>query len=46
MGCNVLEAIDQENYLIGSFSGLFVWNSASGTVLDYFTGSAAEIPMV
>jgi hypothetical protein len=42
MGCNVLESIDRESYLVGSFSGLFVWNPVSGTVLDYFTGMPAE----
>ena len=44
MGCNVLEPIGQTRYLVGSFSGLFVWNASSGTVIDYFTVSVAENP--
>ena len=44
MGCNVLEPLDRELYLVGSFSGLFVWNPVSGNVLDYFTGMPAEAP--
>ncbi len=44
MGCNVLEPGGRGCYLVGSFNGLFVWNSVSGTVLDYFTGLAAEKP--
>ena len=37
MGCNVLERIGQSQYLIGSFSGLFIWDIPSHTVLDAFT---------
>ncbi|HWS01530.1 MAG TPA: PepSY domain-containing protein [Prolixibacteraceae bacterium] len=44
MGCNVLEPLDQYNYLVGSFSGLFSWNPATGVVLDYFTGVPAGTP--
>jgi hypothetical protein len=44
MGCNVLESLDEQSYLVGSFSGLFVWNPVSGTVLDYFSGSPVEAP--
>ena len=44
MGCNVLEPLDGNSYLIGSFSGLFVWNPGSGVVLDYFTGLQSEAP--
>jgi hypothetical protein len=43
MGCNVLEPLDESNYLVGSFSGLFVWNPANGLVMDYFTGAKAEV---
>lgn len=42
MGCNVLESIGRDSYLVGSFNGLFMWNISSGTELDYFTGLAAE----
>jgi hypothetical protein len=44
MGCNVLESLDKNRYLIGSFSGLFTWNPVSGDAFDYFTGLPAEIP--
>ncbi len=44
MGCNTFEPLDFESYLVGSFSGLFVWHPASGIVLDYFTGKQAEAP--
>ena len=37
MGCNVFEPIGQSQYLIGSFSGLFVWNILGNTVIDAFT---------
>jgi hypothetical protein len=42
MGCNTFELLDFESYLVGSFSGLFVWYPASGIVMDYFTGKQAE----
>jgi hypothetical protein len=42
MGCNVLESLDDQSYLVGSFSGLFVWNPVSGAVLDYFSGAPVE----
>jgi hypothetical protein len=44
MGCNLLEPVDQHSYLVGSFSGLFLWNPDSGTVVDYFSGLPAEAP--
>ena len=44
MGCNVLEPIGSDAWLVGSFSGLFVWNTASGMVTDYFSGVPAETP--
>lgn len=42
MGCNVLEPIGTANWLIGSFSGLFVWNPSSGMIKDYFSGLPPE----
>lgn len=42
MGINVFEKINSEEYLIGSFSGLFVWNIKSGIQKDYFTGEVVE----
>ncbi len=44
MGCNVLEPLDQYSYLVGSFSGLFIWNPLSGNALDYFTGVPTGAP--
>ncbi|MCK9410735.1 MAG: PepSY domain-containing protein [Prolixibacteraceae bacterium] len=44
MGCNVLEPLGQSRYLVGSFSGLFVWDRSTATVLDYFTGLPAGSP--
>ena len=35
MGVTVFEKIDSYTYLIGSFEGLFTWNSQSGEVFDY-----------
>lgn len=37
MGINVFEPYESA-YLIGSFSGLFLWEPASGMVLDFVTG--------
>lgn len=44
MGCNVLERTEGNQYLVGSFSGLFLWNPATGNVVDYFTGQPVERP--
>jgi len=35
MGVTVFEKIDSYKYLVGSFEGLFSWNSQSGEVIDY-----------
>jgi hypothetical protein len=35
MGVTVFEKIDTYKYLVGSFEGLFTWNSQSGEVIDY-----------
>ena len=35
MGVNVFRKFAPDTYLIGSFLGLFVWNSKTGEVLDY-----------
>ena len=45
MGCNVLECVDATKYLVGSFSGLFLWDSATGETLDFFTGRGYEAPV-
>jgi hypothetical protein len=44
MGCNVLEPVGTDDWLVGSFSGLFVWNPGSGMIKDYFSGLPAETP--
>jgi hypothetical protein len=44
MGCNVLEPLDPYRYLVGSFSGLFIWEPSTGLVLDYFTRMPAGTP--
>jgi hypothetical protein len=35
MGVTVLQKIDRNTFLVGSFEGLFTWNSQSGEVFDY-----------
>jgi hypothetical protein len=35
MGVTVFEKIDTYKYLVGSFEGLFTWNSQTGEVFDY-----------
>jgi hypothetical protein len=37
MGCNVLKPLSEKIYLVGSFSGLYLWNIENGVVADYFT---------
>lgn len=37
MGVNVLEPLGEGNWLVGSFSGLYIWNPEEGSVRDYFT---------
>ncbi|MCE1197751.1 MAG: PepSY domain-containing protein [Marinilabiliales bacterium] len=44
MGCNVLEKWQDRGYLVGSFSGMFIWNPETGSVEDLFTGKAAVRP--
>jgi hypothetical protein len=38
MGINVFEKFDSNTYLIGSFSGLFLWNTESSLVFDFISG--------
>ena len=35
MGVTVFEKIDVNTFLVGSFEGLFTWNSQTGEVFDY-----------
>ena len=40
MGCNVLQQTAPAQYLVGSFSGLFIWDIRKNVVVDAFTGNA------
>lgn len=42
MGLNVWEKNADRNWLMGSFSGMFVWNRKSQVATDYFTGEITE----
>lgn len=44
MGCNVLEALGQNRLMVGSFSGMYLWNTKNGQVNDYFTGKPYMAP--
>lgn len=44
MGCNVLTSVNETKYLIGSFSGMYIWDVVSGEVADYFTGMEYHAP--
>jgi hypothetical protein len=38
MGCNVFEKIGEGKFMVGSFSGMFLWDLFAGTSVDFFTG--------
>lgn len=38
MGCTVLQNLGDQEYLVGSFSGFFVWQSVTGQVRSALTG--------
>lgn len=40
MGCNVLEPLGNNHLMVGSFSGMFLWNTENGMVSNFFTGEA------
>lgn len=42
MGVNVLEQMETEGILVGSFAGLFLWYPKEGLVLDYVLKKPAE----
>ena len=44
MGCNVLEPIGENYLMVGSFSGMFVWNPQTGRIADFFTGQPYQTP--
>lgn len=37
-----LRAASQDEWLVGSFSGMYRWNPQTGKVVDYFTGKPSE----
>lgn len=38
MGLNAWQKDEQGNWLVGSFSGMYVWDRRQGHIRDYFTG--------
>lgn len=44
MGCNVLEKFGHSNYLIGSFNGMYLWNTGTNKVYDFFTQTTYKKP--
>jgi hypothetical protein len=38
MGLNVFEPMGAASYLVGSFTGMFVWNLQEGSIYDFITG--------
>lgn len=38
MGCNIFKPLKGDNFLVGSFSGMFIWNIKIGSVTNYITG--------
>lgn len=42
MGITVFEPLDGNDLLVGSFSGLFRWNTRENKVTDYITGRPAQ----
>ena len=43
MGCNVLEPLGGNNLMVGSFSGMFIWNTSTGMVADFFSGQPYQL---
>lgn len=42
MGVNVLQQLDEECWVVGSFSGLTIWNRSTGLCIDGFTGQPVQ----
>ncbi len=42
MGCTLLKPLQNDAWLVGSFSGLYMWNARTGQVLDFFTRQPAR----
>lgn len=43
MGLNVQKTVDGDYWLLGSFSGLYIWQRSTGMVIDYFTEKPARV---
>jgi hypothetical protein len=43
MGLNVFEPVGQATYLVGSFSGIFMWDLQKGPVIDFITGRPVSV---
>lgn len=43
MGLNVQKTMDGDYWLLGSFSGLYIWQRSTGMVIDYFTEMPAQV---
>ncbi len=46
MGVNVFKMIAPNTILIGSFEGLFAWNTSTNLIMDYITGEPYKRPEV
>lgn len=44
MGCNVLEKVAEGKYLVGSFSGMFIWDICNQNSYEYFSGLPYQEP--
>ena len=44
MGVNVFQKMQNGNILVGSFDGLFEWNTKNGEIKNYITKSKYEVP--
>ncbi|QIA08034.1 PepSY domain-containing protein [Draconibacterium halophilum] len=44
MGCNVLEPLGADFLMVGSFSGMYVWNPQTGMAADFFSGQPYRAP--
>ncbi len=44
MGCNILESGADNTYLVGSFSGLYIWDIKNNGVYDFFSQQEYQKP--
>lgn len=45
MGLNVLEPISHDTYLLGSFTGMYVWDIRNASLIDFMTGKPAPMSL-